>query len=87
MKVMGYIGKEVLSSFTPTVKDSFDGDNSTPVYFIKRHNLSLEHKCFDDNIPTDLVLVKRILYLVRRSHLLKHHQLELEMFMLFIETL
>ena len=28
---MGYIGKEVLSSFTPTVKDSFDGDNSTTV--------------------------------------------------------
>ena len=29
---MGYIGKPASTSFTETVKDSFDGDNSTVAF-------------------------------------------------------
>ena len=51
---MGYIGKEVLSSFTPTVKDSFDGDNSTTAFTLsKAVNLSTDIEVFVDNIQQE----------------------------------
>ena len=51
---MPYLGKEVLSGFTPTVKDSFNGDNSTTAFTLsKAVDLSTDIEVFVDNIQQE----------------------------------
>ena len=51
---MGYIVKEVFSGFTPTVKDSFNGDNSTTAFTLSKGvNLSTDVEEFVDNIQQE----------------------------------
>ena len=51
---MPYIGKELLSGFTPTVKDSFNGDNSTTAFTLSKGvNLSTDIEVFVDNIQQE----------------------------------
>ena len=51
---MPYSGKEVLSGFTPTVKDSFNGDNSTTAFTLsKAVDISTDIEVFVDNIQQE----------------------------------
>ena len=50
-------------------------------------SLDTDIEVFVGNVQQDLVLVKHILYLVQLLHSQKHHLLELEISMSFIETL
>ena len=63
---MGYIGRAVAVGQTETVKDSFNGDNSTVAFTMSQSvSLDTDIEVFVGNVQQELVLVKHILYLVQ----------------------